>query len=88
LFVIIPSDKNLGPCILEYEEHIHRVFIDHLCDATTYEQLDEDAAKIAVDATYAHIDSFLITFGGSLPEMISSTSTAPSKVKTPLPTST
>jgi hypothetical protein len=63
LFSIIPSDKNLGPCILEYEAYIKRVFLDHLLDATTYEQLQEDEAKAAVDSTYNQIEDFIITHG-------------------------
>jgi hypothetical protein len=37
-FIILPSDKNLGPCILEREEYIRRV-LDNLADDTTYRQL-------------------------------------------------
>lgn len=62
-FIVIPSDKNLGPCIIEYISYIRRVFVDHLCDTTTYERIDEDAATLAVDSTYEQIDNFLLTFG-------------------------
>jgi hypothetical protein len=65
-FVIFPSDKNLGPCIIEHEEYIRRVFTDHLCDSATYEQIDDDSARIAVDATYQLIDEFLLHFGETL----------------------
>jgi hypothetical protein len=66
LFIVFPSDKNLGPCILEYEAYIKRVFVDHLLDTTTYEQLQEDEAKAAVDATYNQIDQFTIIHGKNI----------------------
>jgi hypothetical protein len=65
-FTVFPSNKNVGPCILKYEAYIKRVFQDHLLDASTYEQLDEDAAKDAVNATLHHIELFLSDFGASL----------------------
>jgi hypothetical protein len=65
-FIVFPSDKNLGPCILEYEAYIKRVFVDHLLDATTYEQLQEDEAKAAVDSTYNQIDNFIINHGKNI----------------------
>jgi hypothetical protein len=42
-FIIFPSDKNLGPCILERQEYIQRV-LAHLADDTTYRQLSADEA--------------------------------------------
>ena len=36
-FIVLPSDKNLGPAILERTECMHRVFQDHLEDRDTYE---------------------------------------------------
>ena len=65
-FVIFPSDKNLGPCIIEHEEYIRRVFKDHLCDVGTYEQIDEDSAKLAVDETYQLIEAFVEKFHDTL----------------------
>jgi hypothetical protein len=46
IFVIIPADKNLGPCILEKDTYVRRVFKDHLSDETTYRRLTlADAQK-------------------------------------------
>jgi hypothetical protein len=63
LFTIFPLDKNLGPCILEYEDYIKCVFVYHLLDTYRYGQHQEDEAKAAVDSTYNKIDKFTIRHG-------------------------
>ena len=35
-FIIVASDKNLGPCIIEREMYIERFLEEHLSDITTY----------------------------------------------------
>jgi hypothetical protein len=65
-FVIFSFDKNLGPRIVEYETYIRRGFINLLLDGATYEQLQEDEAKIAVDTTYQQIEAFHLKFGTTL----------------------
>ncbi len=45
-FTVVPSDQNLGPCILEKDTYVRRVFKDHLSDETTYRRLTlADARK-------------------------------------------
>lgn len=41
--IVVPSDKNLGPCILDREEYITRAMKEHLGDEETYAILDERA---------------------------------------------
>lgn len=41
-FIIVPSNKNLGPCILEREEYIARALQDHLLQEKSYRQLQKD----------------------------------------------
>ena len=43
-FVIVPSDKNLGPCVLERNLYISRALDDHLLNKNTYRQLSRDSA--------------------------------------------
>jgi hypothetical protein len=38
-FIVFPSDKNLGPVILERTEYVRRAHLDHLSDASTYKRL-------------------------------------------------
>ncbi len=49
--------------ILEYKTYIKRIFLDHLLDNTTYEQLDEAEANPTVDSTYNQSDEFIINHG-------------------------
>jgi hypothetical protein len=50
---IIPSDKNLGPVVLERSVYIRRCLDDHLLDATTYRRLDpNEARKLRRDAVH------------------------------------
>jgi hypothetical protein len=43
-FIIIPSDKNLGPVVLERETYLRRAHSDHLSDSTTYRHLSSTEA--------------------------------------------
>jgi hypothetical protein len=52
-------NKNLGPCIIEHEEYIKRIFSDHLLDSGTYQQLSQAKAASKVDATYTKVNDFL-----------------------------
>jgi hypothetical protein len=52
VFIVIPSDENLGPCILECQEY-------HLSDGTTYRQLSSNEAQQAVDKTGETIKNFI-----------------------------
>ena len=44
-FIVFPSDKNLGPVILERDEYIRRVFLDHLYNPSVYELLTPTYAE-------------------------------------------
>ena len=39
-FINFPTDKNLGPAIIERERYIRIAFDEHLSDSKTYRQLD------------------------------------------------
>lgn len=41
VFIVIPSDKNLGFVIMEREEYIKSVLEEHLLDSSTYKQLND-----------------------------------------------
>ena len=42
--LIIPSDKNLGACILDTDTYILKAFEEHLDNRTAYKELTKDAA--------------------------------------------
>eukprot|EP00957_Ditylum_brightwellii_P009574 721898-Ditylum_brightwellii.AAC.1 len=44
-FVILLTDKNLGPVIIEQEEYLKHAIKDHLSDEKTYKQLTNGKAK-------------------------------------------
>ena len=44
-FIVIATDKNLGPAIWEIEYYIHRCLTDHLDDTDTYEVLSDTEAR-------------------------------------------
>lgn len=58
-YQVFPSDKNIGPCILERPEYINRVLL-HLADTMTYERLLPDKAASQVSKTYDLLKSFLL----------------------------
>ena len=43
-FIILPTDKNLGPAILERDVYKRRCLQDHLLDTSTYTQLSHEDA--------------------------------------------
>jgi hypothetical protein len=45
-FIISPTDKNLGPAIMERSQYIQRCFQDHLTNKSTYQRLSTDEATI------------------------------------------
>jgi hypothetical protein len=58
-FIVLPSDKNLGPCILEQEEYIQRVLLKHLSDNTTYHQLSSADAHKTISKVTTMIFNFI-----------------------------
>ena len=50
--IVLPSDKNLGPVIMERETYIRRALTDHLLNATNYRQLTYAEANEAVSTTH------------------------------------
>jgi len=42
--IVFPTDKNLGPAIMERDRYIQRALDEHLSDTKTYRQLDKTTA--------------------------------------------
>ena len=59
-FVIVNSDKNLGPAIIEREEYVKYILKEHLCNGITYEQLTEDKANSELIATIDKLEQLVI----------------------------
>jgi hypothetical protein len=58
-FVVIPTDKNLGPAIIERTEYTKRAFDDHLNDETTYRRLTQLAADNCITVITKRIQQFI-----------------------------
>ena len=49
-FVILSTDKNLGPVIMEWKEYVFRMLEEHLCDGKdSYTNLTEAQAQKELD---------------------------------------
>lgn len=48
-FIVTPTDKNLGPAILERSVYKNRCLQDHLLDTTSYQQLTPEEAQSKLD---------------------------------------
>ena len=59
--IIFPSDKNLGPCIVERTTYINRVLHDHLLDPNTYQRLTEPEAADHIESIKYQVRTFLFT---------------------------
>lgn len=57
--IVIKTDKNLGPAIIERNVYIQRALLDHLFDTTTYCQLDESTAHQRTDAIQQLLRGFI-----------------------------
>jgi hypothetical protein len=58
-FVILRTDKNLGPAIIERDVYIRRAFSDHLSDSTTYRKLTEVQKDGRLNAVRRMITNFI-----------------------------
>ena len=47
--IVVPADKNLGPCILDRERYITRAMEEHLGDEDTYAIISDKAADSMMD---------------------------------------
>jgi hypothetical protein len=57
--MVIKTDKNLGPAIIDRKQYIERAFQDHLCNKETYQRLQPSAARLHVKQLKSRIITFL-----------------------------
>jgi hypothetical protein len=58
-FIVFPTDKNLGPAIIERSEYIKRALNDHLLDENTYCRLSPDEATTRIETIKQLIRDFI-----------------------------
>ena len=57
-FIILDSDKNIGPCIVERDTYIKNVLVEHL-NTKTYKQISKDEATKMLDELLEEIKDLL-----------------------------
>ena len=57
--IVMPTDKNLGPAVIERDVYTKRVFDDHLNDKNTYERLTENQADMYFKLLKEQLSKFL-----------------------------
>jgi hypothetical protein len=67
-FIILPTDKNLGPSIMERDTYKTRCLTDHLSDDTTYQRLTEDEAYQRLKQAEVHFKEMIEHYQHILPE--------------------
>ena len=60
--IVFPSDKNLGPVIVERSIYIQRALQDHLLNKNTYKRLSPHEAHNAITTTIRSINWFLFQY--------------------------
>ena len=60
-FIILMTDKNLGPAIMEKEVYIERLLDEHLCDGKTYKQITPEEARTSFRDFYEDLQEILET---------------------------
>jgi hypothetical protein len=61
-FIVVLTDKNLGPAIMEQDEYIKRVLDDHLNDTSTYTRLSHDDAVSALKAAEKELKTLVASY--------------------------
>ena len=65
--IVLPTDKNLGPCVIERKTYIDQVLKEHLLQKQNYEQLSPESATIALQKQRASFVSIYEKYKHTLP---------------------
>jgi hypothetical protein len=66
--IIVMTDKNLGPAVIERDVYIKRVFNDHLLKTDTYRRIEPDEAAQILTTIKMKVGQFTQSFSHVLPE--------------------
>lgn len=58
-FIVLNTDKNLGPAVIETDTYIQRAFTDHLSDADSYQRLTALDCRLRCGQIRLYIESWL-----------------------------
>ena len=65
-FTVIPTDKNLGPAIMETSTYQHRCLKDHLLKQETYQRLTPEQAQLRLQQSETAMKELLSDFSADL----------------------
>ena len=66
--MVIPTDENLGPTVIESKTYIDHVYNDHLSNTNTYHQLDKTTSDQMLNNTTTKINNFLEEYKNNISE--------------------
>jgi hypothetical protein len=61
-FIVVLTDKNLGPAIMERDKYIKRVLDDHLNDTSTNTRLSHDDAVSTLKAAEKELKTLVASY--------------------------
>ncbi len=64
--LVVPADKNLGPCIIERDRYIRIVMRDHLNDNATYQRLTAQQVRNTQHYLRTHLEQWIKVHKDSL----------------------
>lgn len=65
-FIVVLTDKNLGPAIMERADYIERALKDHLLNTKVYSRLSHDDACKAIKACNKEVEELIDSYGSQL----------------------
>ena len=69
IFYVTPTDKNLGPAIIEKEIYMNSLLKDHLLDTTNYKPVSKTEATKALNQAFKIMDQTVQEYKSSLDEV-------------------
>jgi hypothetical protein len=64
--IVVPADKNLGPCILNRETYMSKAFGEHLGDSETYAPLNDKACDSMMSLLRRTLEHWMSKFYSTL----------------------
>ncbi len=66
--VVVKTDKNLGPALLERKRYLRMAYVDHLLDHNTYVKLTKDRANQYITETHTLFERWLRKYAKVIPK--------------------
>ena len=60
--IVVPTDKNLGPAVMERRDYVRQCLTEHLLDRSTYRQLSPAEAHDRMNSARITLDGLLLNY--------------------------